>query len=102
MKSTRLHNTQALIDFILGICDANGLKPATRMGAGMSVYLMSVIQQAEVENIEVAHRNLDRQITLLQALRACADSEAMEVVAEAATQESVRKYANQPEPTMKP
>lgn len=95
MKSTRLTNTQALIDFILGICDVNDIKPATRMGAGFSVYLMSVIKQAEIEGVEVAHRNLDRQITLLQALRAAPDSDAMEICAEAATQESVRKYATQ-------
>jgi len=87
-RSIKLHNTALLATFFETVCDDNDLQPATRLGAAMTLYIDSLLRQARQEGIAIAHRNLARQIAMLQALHTAPTPEAMEQVALDAAQRS--------------
>ena len=74
----KVANTGMLVELIEGLCAQAGLKPSTRAGAGFSVYVNAILEQAQNEGIDKARRNLDRAIVLLQAMREAPHAEGME------------------------
>lgn len=87
----KLHNTQALIDFLEQTFTQMGLKPGTRAGAGFSIYCMAILDQAETEGIDVARRNLDNQIAMLRGMRDAVNAEQMAIAAETSTAETFER-----------
>lgn len=76
-RDIKIHNTLELALLFESICDKWELKPSTRAGAGLSLYVDSIITQAETEGIDLARRNLDRAIEMLRAMREAPHAEGM-------------------------
>lgn len=77
----KLFNTNYLVEMFTSVFEKSQVRSGTKAGVGFTLYVKAIIEQAEVEGIDVARRNLDRQVAMLVAMRTAPHADAMEQVA---------------------
>ena len=87
----KVNNTAELVAAIELISSVHQLKPSTKAGAGLTVYVNALLEQAHTEGIDYVRRNLDRAIELLTEMRSAAHADEMDAKADAVAQRHVKE-----------